>query len=243
MNKKRVEKICFIHVPKCGGTSLNEAFKKSISKSLFLKSYKIDSVKTIKRASALGVDYLTVRREILNQKLANQSLRYFTGHAPCSAATRERFDDEWTFVTVLRNPVERLISEYFFNRYKKLNHNKHDLSLEEYLQTDMGKENGYRYIRYFADEGNMNNPEATEEAIENLKKIKLVGILENMQPFARRFEEVIGKPLTMVKNRNKNPISKEEIESRISKEGRRMIIEACKSDILIYETMVKHLRS
>ena len=232
------EKICFIHVPKCGGTSLNEAFRKSLSISPFsLKAHKIDSVKTMKEAKRQGVDHLVLRRQLLKQKLKQKSLRYLTGHAPCSSEMRHSHDNEWNFITVLRNPVDRFISAYFFNKYKKLNHRKHDMSLDEYLNSSIAQENGQMFIRYFASEGNMTNQDAWEEAVDNLKGFGAVGILENLDVFQESFETLMGKKLAMGRQRNMNPVSQEEMKKKVSKFEMERIIEICQPDLKVYNSI------
>ncbi len=121
MNRHRDEKaVIFLHLPKCGGTTLNRIIEWeypptrifSIDPSFFRWSHR----KVCKWPAG---------------RLAR--MRVFKGHMPFGL--HERLPQPATYITFLREPVERVISEYYFAKHYVL-HPQHrrmqSLTLEEY---------------------------------------------------------------------------------------------------------------
>lgn len=121
MKKPRDEKaVIFLHLPKCGGTTLNRIIEWeypptrifSIDPSFFRWSHR----KVCKWPA---------------ERLAR--MRVFKGHMPFGL--HERLPQPATYITFLREPVERVISEYYFAKHYVL-HPQHrrmqSLTLEEY---------------------------------------------------------------------------------------------------------------
>lgn len=76
-----------------------------------------------------------------------------------------------SYITMLRNPIDRKISEYFFvKKHYKNTKNDFDLSLSEYVNTDICK----NLQTFYLSEGTND----LEIAKENLLKCKAVGITE-----------------------------------------------------------------
>ncbi len=228
------KRLCFVHIPKCGGTSINEAFRKSLHLSaLSLRSGKVDAAKTRKESEKKKVDLLTLRQEKLVKHLQKKHLRYVKGHVRCTDEVRSRFEDQWVFVTVLRDPVKRWISQYFFNVHKKNDHFKHDLSLDAYLDSDDGVKIGSQYVDFFTDGTDLRSPEGIQKAIDNLSKFSIVGILEEMESFTSKYEDLFGKHL-IIGNRNINPLSKDRITKEVTDSQMKRIVEICQPDMEIY---------
>jgi len=226
-------KICFIHIPKCGGTSINEGIRKSLGLRKFSPGYfKIDSSRTRRQAEKKAIDFLEFREELLITKLESDRIRYVTGHSRCRDLTRARFEKDWYFLTLLRDPVKRWISEYFFNKYKKSNHFKSELPLVEYMKTDFAKYSGSVYVHYFANT-NFASSQSIAQTKHNLDQFHLVGILEDLASFKDSFKIKFGITLE-IKARNTNPISGEEIQKEISASQLEKIKKLCAPDIEIY---------
>lgn len=193
----------------------------------------------MRKAERLKMDHLLYRKTILNSKLQKKSLKYITGHSPCPDDIRNHFEKDWHFITILRDPIERFISAYFFNRYKKSKHRKHNLSLDDYLESTTAKDSGKLFLKYFANEQNMDNEFVWEEAVSNLKKFSVLGVLENMSDFKVDYEKKTGKQLGLVRRKNTNPINKNIISTSVTNSQMGRIREICETDIKIYEALNK----
>ena len=116
--------VIFLHLPKCGGTTLNRIIEWEYPP---LRIFSIDP-------SFFRWSHRRVSRWP-RERLAK--MRVFKGHMPFGL--HERLPQPATYITFLREPVERVISEYYFALHYRL-HPQHrrmqTLSLEDYaLQT------------------------------------------------------------------------------------------------------------
>ena len=139
------------------------------------------------------------RERLLIEQLSNPHMQYISGHFPFSNQAFQEFAQEWNFVTVLRNPVDRWFSLYFFNRYKHSDHAKLNTNLEQYIESGEGIFHGLSYVRAFTDWKKVPNllsldqtslNEAVDQAIKNLNNFTLVGILEKMDVFNKDFQNL-----------------------------------------------------
>ena len=237
------KRLCFVHVPKCGGTSLNEAFKKSVGiSSLSLRGVKIDAAKTMKEAKRKNMNTLALRQEKLISKLQNKRFRYVKGHVRCTSEVRAQFEKDWVFVTVMRDPVKRWISQYFFNLHKTNPHTKHDLALDEYLESDIARTSGAIYLDFFTNGEDLTSDKAAKEAIANIEAFPLVGVLEKKDAFKDRFKEIMGTELQTIGNRNTNPLSKDQMKKQVSDAQMAKIREFCAPDLQVYEHFANALK-
>ncbi len=115
--------LIYLHLPKCGGTTLNR---------LIEWEYPIHRIYSVDPSFFRWSYYSLLRWS--PRRLAR--LRVIKGHMPFGI--HQRIPGPSTYITVLREPVERVISEYYFARHYRL-HPQHrrmqKLSLEEYATT------------------------------------------------------------------------------------------------------------
>src|SRR5579863_3694148 len=122
-----------LHIPKTGGTSLN---------SMVQHGFRNDEVVGIEVFDEMGRELRDglglARYEYCRQLLASSAndlrrIRYVTGHLPIGL--HRAFDRCAKYFTVIRHPVDRVISEFFF-RIHEGNPTLKDsrpLTLEEYV--------------------------------------------------------------------------------------------------------------
>jgi Sulfotransferase family len=117
------EAVIFLHLPKCGGTTLNRIIEWEYNP---LRIFSIDPV-----------FYLWSYKKLnrwSTQRLAR--IQVFKGHMPFGI--HRRLSQPSTYLTFLRDPIDRVISAYYFARNYKL-HPKHRqvsrMTLEEYVRT------------------------------------------------------------------------------------------------------------
>ena len=116
--------LIFLHLPKCGGTTLNR---------LIEWEYPLDRVFSVD-PSFFRWSHRRVSRW---PRTRLDRMQVFKGHMPFGL--HERLSRPATYITFLREPVERVISEYYFAKHHRL-HPQHrqmqTLTLPEYaLQT------------------------------------------------------------------------------------------------------------
>ena len=103
------ERICFIHIPKCGGTSIRRAISSVYKPWPLGRATDVISPREMAMREAeqlAGPRRGFVRTDLLNYHLALPAPRCLMGHYRFSRETMERYKDEWDFITIIRNPVD-----------------------------------------------------------------------------------------------------------------------------------------
>src|SRR5258707_5872138 len=163
--------LIFLHLPKCGGTTLNRIIEWEYNP---LRIFSIDPIL-----------YLWSYQK-LNRWPASRlaKLRVLKGHMPFGI--HRRLPQPFTYITFLRDPVERVISAYYFARNYLL-HPKHrwisELTLEEYVRLSPNHNVQTKYLSGREFVGDYHAGDCTEEMLamakENLvRHCSLVGLTE-----------------------------------------------------------------
>jgi len=79
---------------------------------------------------------------------------------------------------------------------------------------------------------------AVEQAIDNLSRFALVGVLENLSTFTSCFQDLYGVPLS-IPNWCKNPKAKSEREALITPQIREQVVEICQPGLAVYHAARK----
>ncbi len=247
------QKIFYMHVPKCGGTSVANAIRNSFmtwnpaddQRIAHLDPYAADQA-----AQVAQMDPLAYNRKLLPYFLGAGHYRYVYGHFAFDEATYAAFADQWAFVTLLRDPVKKWFSLYYYNRYKKADFFKIEEELEEFVNTPLAQGYGCDYVMQFAghDHGvavgeianytTYTTQPAIARAMENLQKFHLVGALEQLDRFVEQFALHYGTQL-QIATKNHNPIAKQ--QQAVSDEVMAKVRELCQPNLILYQYAVDHL--
>ena len=242
------KKICYLHVAKCGGTSVIDAIKKQYwfrDRLLKKKIVNLNAGASLIGSEIFKEDLFAYREKLLIYFLSLGSAGFVSGHFAFSNLAMSHFKDEWNFITILRHPVDRWFSHYFFNRYKKSNHFKTKLSLDEYVDSDDGKSLGSFYHKLFygrCDGGNVNSDESYLKVIGNINELACVGLTEHMDIFCRDFNQCFGVKLK-IETKNKNPLPKQDRSNLITDSIREKVEKICEPDLKIYNYVLENIIS
>lgn len=235
----RLPRIFYCHVPKCAGAGLSAQIRERLYADFRVGMFNIDLEASRESASLMGRDMMRLRQDILAYNLARDDNFFGTGHVYCPPRIVNHFRPRWHFVTLLRHPVDRWISEYVYNTYKPLDWAKNTLPLEQYLTTAKGRDTGISFLKYFSSVPDQHRGDFApfiEEAAANLARFSLVGTVEHLGAWRRAFEERFGVSIQLPRT---NTSPNREVARRMRADTSLMtrIERLCEPDLLLYQRM------
>lgn len=231
----------FLHLPKCGGTSLSEALYATVP--IHKRVGVIDAISTRRAASviAFGEDdawrchddlehghhtFDLRERLLLTHGCWNTDLVH--GHVLLTDLVRQHLLGRYKLLTIMRDPVARTISNYRMAVAAGIA----DPDPEVWLASPIARAHSTTYLRYLS--GQHSVPQEAEtaslvRATEALDDFTLIGFLEDIERFARGFERIFGAALTLRKyNQAKGP------EITFSQSQLDRLHEMCAADTALY---------
>jgi hypothetical protein len=252
------KKLMFLHMPKACGTSLRNALSVSLGgrpqtidigqlrKSLHsLSSFETEDHHFYSASGAY--------QEFLLTYYLNHNVSFISGHFTTSKMTLDMFQDKYWFVTCLRDPVERFISQYLYDKFLELNSNSQsslditdtarEIELQNYLKSWRGWFVSHIYIwmlggHKYTDE--LNSISAKAVAKKNIERFDLVGFTDELPEFTNRLGILINCKLKIkIDNSTKkasvdNAIDLGPYRELFTAQVKEQIRDLCKDDYEIY---------
>lgn len=234
-----LEKLLFIHLPKCGGSSLHAALQDAYARNGF-ETTKLDAHASKDAAGIAGDGIQDFRVQLLIYHLSREQNRYVAGHYALSETVWEEFGDQWKFMTVLREPVARWYSSYFYNRYKDGGHFRISESLEVFIESETARAEGDMYVRLLAADSDSDG--AVERATQNLQRFHLVGVVEDLDALVRDCRQLLGIDID-IGHRNAGPRPQSSRRDEITPEIDRRVRQLCEPNLRVYEAVRERISS
>jgi len=237
---KWTHRVFFPHVPKCAGTSVTSMIRESFD---HMHSQSIDLHQSALAASSIGLDIMAQRKALVAYWMANDRPSLISGHCHCPPSLTKEFSSRWNFITVLREPTDRWISEFVFNTYKPPGDSwaRNTLPLSKFLDTEKAIQMGRTIASYFGAPDADDN-EKVLTATTNLKMFTLVGFQTRLPEFQSKLSSMLNVVLPVTES-NRSPNSVEADKIRSDPGAMRAVHELCKLDLKLWSKLVDHFGS
>ena len=191
-----VPPLVFMHVPKCGGTTLN---------NILMRNYRL-------RVDSFGEDFFPRYHPqefstYIEPPQPNDTRRpvFFTGHFSLNNAIFRRMHQRYVTISMLRDPVERLISHYIFHgtvvrgRLREGIRGE-NLNIVDYFQkyrTEIPLMYELFVSEFNDDKTDVSTSILVDQAVLNLEsKISLFGLVDDFESFLVMLAALLGLPDT-----------------------------------------------
>jgi len=244
LTRERLNYPCvYMHIPKCGGTSLSEGLY-----ALIPLDEKIGILDSPSIRQAMGIYYgadgntapmhdegentgrISAFREQLLLTFLSHGCSLVHGHFLFSEKAFRHFGERYRFATMMRDPIERTVSNYRM----ALRSGNVSGSLSDFLSLPMGRRMALHNLRYLSGEPDPREedvPALMRTAEQNLARFSVIGFIDDPESFLTKFEHVFGRRPTIG---HRNRAGNETVE--LTAEERRAMERLCGPDIALYET-------
>ncbi|SFH35361.1 sulfotransferase family 2 domain-containing protein [Sulfitobacter dubius] len=223
-------RIIYIHVPKCGGSSFGAALRLRYFMSQAVINLDPGDP-ALPAETRILADYAR-RRAQLHQS-ANQGIRMISGHVQYDPELHDRGAKNYTFVTLLRDPVVRFVSHYNYLQRRHPTPSR-PATLAGFLDTADAARLASQYLFYFAGQSLLPGQDPAPlvaRATAALARFDIIGDLSQPHIFAKHLQRHIGTPLPLWR-RNVAPVPTE-----FPANLRPKIETLCAADIAVYQAV------
>jgi len=201
------QKWIFLHLPKCGGTSIASGLQRALGAG---PEAFIDPVQTRQWSQfdlseserAEGSKRLFEVRVTLLRAHVHRGDPFIYGHFPIDECLLNDRRSEYRWLTVLRDPVDRVLSQFKYGILTREPSAARSLSSvtdrwETYLGSDLCHFHSNLYAYYLGGHpcrfDRSKIPEMRDRAKENLRKFDVSGCVENLRAVASDFHHLSGR--------------------------------------------------
>ena len=239
------QRLVFHHIPKCGGTSVGRALRRryllsqaTVSPEASFRAFELFSGRDDREQ--MLIDVLDLREQMLLY-LMFEDVRGISAHVRFSEKAYHRFSERYKFVTVLRDPVERFMSHYFWAWNKADAHGRIEEDFEAFLETDRARRLGATIVEYLCGlpkEVATHSEQAVASAIANLAKFDVVGDIGNVAGLQIGLREALGVKVSIGHENKARPTIKRASEALANTAARSRVEALCAPDMAVYAHFV-----
>lgn len=235
MKNNQIQSVIFLHIPKTAGSTLQTILK---------QQYELNEIFYVKNFKPEPLDELSKMPETQRKKI-----KIFTGHM--YFGLHEFLPQPSTYITIIRNPIERVISHYCHVIRRGCDHHlhqtvtSHNMSIKDYVCSGVTTEINNGQVRLLSGIPGMNSSYAEcpdtmlETAKKNLQKhFSIIGLTERFDETLILLQKKVGwrLPFYCKQNVNHKKLRKEEI----SKDTLDCIVKFNELDMELYEYAQKN---
>jgi hypothetical protein len=240
----REKPVVFLHVMKCAGTSVRLALADGVAgpQQRAGTVFELDGPAALEAVGGNPFEDQQAnwqfRDSLLIYALVGMTSAVVTGHF----RFRDRhgpYLDRAHFTTVLRDPVDRVVSLYRYRRHKPGVEFSFSGSFPEFLTDDGWRREGHRYVDVFCGRDGLDpsSDEAIERAVSNLRRFAVVGFTDRLDDFAADVGARVGKPVS-IPHLNRSPVPQGEELEPIDEAHLAMAREVCAPDYRVVEELL-----
>jgi hypothetical protein len=234
--------VVFLHVMKCGGTSVRYALAMGAAGRLDgPEIFELQGGVANAVIGGTNAENWAFRDALLAYVVRAMHPAIVLGHFRYRDSHRDLLEDAH-FVTVLREPVERIVSLYKYRRYKEGVDIPVSVSFADFIATNRWAKEGRKYVETFCgrDDLDMRSDEAVDAAVANLRRMAVVGFTDRLEDFATGVTACLGSPVSIPRfNRSPAPESAAQADvdtdTEIDAATLDHVREVCAPDISVYE--------
>ena len=225
--------VVFFHVMKCAGSSVREGLTMGLAGYRDgPEVFELDGNAAKTAAGGTVSGDLAFRDVLLPYVVATQHpavvlghFRYRDYHAPLMEAAH--------LTTVLRDPVERLVSLHAYRRHQPGVVLPVSRDLREQIASKQWNHEGHRYVSTFCGRDDLDpySEEAIATAVANLRRFAVVGSVERLDDFAARVSALVGAPIAFPVLNTRPALAVTETDP----EFMAVMRDLCAADIAVYE--------
>jgi Sulfotransferase family len=232
--------VVFHHVPKCAGTSVARALRmRYLPSQAGVGSgpsfYAAQAYRPNRTTDELWPEVIDLRERVLVYHMFC-GVHCIAAHVRFSNTAYERFHDRYKFITILREPVSRYISHYFWDYDGPEEWARISVDLEEFVETEQGARYGTLFGENYSGlpaDADFGSDAAVDAAKRNLEKFSAIGLVEDMSGFQGKLRQELGVSVN-IKHQNKAKPKEQRKKQSVSPDLRRRIEQLCAPDIEIY---------
>ena len=249
--------IQFIHIPKCGGMSLNAAFTALLGAERCKIYYGNEEQKALWQVRwdrsewDFQGEYLDFRQCLLQTYLL-RGYAYIGGHLPYSPLAENYYKERCDFITLLRDPVQRYQSHLIHLVFQKGKYSpgQYNSGIADPLEEIRSYHENRDFAEVMANQislalgglGYRCKPEIENregQAIEALRHLRVVGFTDEMDTFAGRLRDQYGPDLVIPRiNETRGVLTNPELAQRIDRyfdSIRDEVRELCRIDQAVFD--------
>lgn len=230
--------VVFFHVMKCAGTSVRDGLSKGVAGYRYgPQVFELDGEIAKRAAAGKDPDNWSFRDALLAYLIMSEHSQVVLGHF----RYRDRYESllgDAHFVTVLRDPVDRLVSLYKYRRFKDDVDVPVSMSFAEFVATPRWSKEGHAYVTTFRgrDDLDPRSDEAVAAAVANLRRFAAVGFTQRIDEFAHQVGQLTGQDVT-IPVINTSPAPEGSDSGEFNAEALAYAREVCAPDLAVFEQL------